>query len=202
MSRLIIYIICLLQSPTLSPTPPRYCPDQYDRAKRDYVAGDQVESDGYIFQCQSAPYETYCNHPDFLPAMLKEDPEAKLLWINAWSFVMECFRTETPTTSPTLSLVPSSSPSSAPSLSINPSASPSSSPSQTPSSVPSLEPTHTPTLSPSNSPTYTPTLSPTLLPSFSPTMEPSFSPTLVRLKTILFILDCTTSMCVCKLLLF
>ena len=178
--RLNVYFIYTLQSPTQSPTPQRYCPDPYNRAKRDYVAGDQVESDGFIFQCQGAPYETYCNHPDFLPAMLKEDPEAKLLWINAWVFVMECFRTETPTTSPTISLVPSPSPSSSPSVSSHPSATPSTSPSTVPSSSPSLEPTYSPTLSPSSSPTYTPTLSPTLLPSFSPTMAPSFSPTLVR----------------------
>ena len=156
-----------LQSPTLSPTPPQYCPDKYDRTKTDYVAGDRVESDGYIFECQGGIYEAYCNQPNFLPWMTKQDSNAKLLWMNAWMFVMECYRTETPTTSPTDSASPSISPTGVPSISLNPTGTPTHSPSEYPTSSPSLNPTESPSLNP--------TESPTLIPSFSPTMTPSLS---------------------------
>ena len=147
--------LLLPQSPTISPTPLPYCPDQYDRTKTDYVVGDQASDAGFVFECQPYPYEPYCNKPDFLPSMLKEDANAKLLWMNAWSYVSECYRTETPTMSPTTSLRPSTSPTELPSISANPTIALSSVPSQVPSSLPSLAPTPSPTLHPTSSPSLT-----------------------------------------------
>lgn len=75
-----------------------YCPPSYDTTKTDYVAGDFIEVESFVFECQPYPYEEYCN-----VAELDEDVDdgVEELWNNAWRAVRECYTTETPTEMPT-----------------------------------------------------------------------------------------------------
>ncbi len=178
-------------SPTYPPTPITYCPPAYSRYKTDYVAGERVEVDGSIFGCaggtaqaESNKYEPYCNIAD-QSLLGYEELE---LWNSAWVYVGPCYRTETPTGSPSLSPAakhtpgPSIQPSGEPSHSGQPSAAPSSKISSSPSQSPSKQTTDTPTTSPSLHPTLQPTSSPiespSLTPSISASLKPSSQPSL------------------------
>ncbi|KAL3806352.1 hypothetical protein ACHAXA_007693, partial [Cyclostephanos tholiformis] len=157
-----------------SPTPLMYCPPVYDYTKTDYAAGDTVEVDSYIFMCSSGLHEPYCNVAD--GSVLIGDE--KNLWIESWVLVSACYRTETPSVSPTIeasempSIVKSEQPSiqqsGEPSISVQPSFMLSIVPSLVKSSKPSAEPSTNPSLITNN-----PTTAPAFPPSNSPTNPPT-----------------------------
>lgn len=90
------------------------CPSRYNAQFTNYTAGDTVEVNHYIFQCNGDQYEKYCNIAVFDISLIEENENAESLWLNSWSVVGECERTARPTGAPTSSpsLIPSASPSS------------------------------------------------------------------------------------------
>lgn len=117
-------------NPTNAPTPLQYCPPAYDTSRTDYVVGDLVESELYIFQCSSGPnkrmyqmYEPYCNVAD--SSSLSESELE--LWNVAWIPLQECYTTVHPTVSPSYrpsnlpssSILPSMLPTDLPTLSVS-----------------------------------------------------------------------------------
>ena len=153
-----------------SPTPLQYCPPSYDTAKTDYTTGELIESELYIFQCAIGPpnninlYEEYCNMATLDTSLSQYE---KQLWDTAWIPISECYRTLTPTTSPTYK--PSNSPtevhSSMPSIanSNEPSLASSQKPSIAMSERPSIRESDSPSAYPSGFPTETPTFQPTFV---------------------------------------
>ena len=93
-------------SPTPIPTPIPYCPPTYDLTKTDYVEGQRVEVEGFIFECRErtdeVDYVPYCNTP--YPDQLNEIERG--VWENAWATVSACYTTMTPTSEPTDSPTP------------------------------------------------------------------------------------------------
>jgi hypothetical protein len=90
------------------------CPSRYNAQFTNYTAGETVEVNHYIFQCNGDQYEKYCNIAVFDISLIEENENAESLWLNSWSVVGECERTARPTVAPTSSpsLIPSASPSS------------------------------------------------------------------------------------------
>lgn len=146
----------------------QYCPSAYDFRKTSYVAGDLVEVDLNVFECAGGhnntevhKYEQYCNVAD--ERWLDDDE--MVYWYGAWSFLHACYRTGTPTVSPSTasSGAPSGTPSSEPSVlpSRQGSAQPSIVASMEPSVQSSGKPSNVPSWMPSNYPSLTPTAGPT-----------------------------------------
>jgi hypothetical protein len=145
----------------LSISPPAY--DQTSASS--YVCGSKVEVNGFIYMCNSYPYEIYCTIPSFQP-----QSENKL-WVDAWVEVEPCKIDESSTIKPSLK------PSSVSSTS-------SKSESWTTHSSASIQshstnvPTYFPTSSPSQNATKNfPTISPTSKqPTNANTKAPTYSP--------------------------
>ena len=103
------------KTPTNEPTPLPYCPPAYDPNKTNYIAGDQVELLNHIHECaggrdetEARIYEPYCNIVD-ASQLLQAELE---LWNEAWTPISACYKTATPTESPSPepTYLPSSSP--------------------------------------------------------------------------------------------
>ncbi|KAL7486700.1 hypothetical protein ACHAW6_012298 [Cyclotella cf. meneghiniana] len=153
---------------------PVYCPPAYDPLwASSYAAGDQVEVDGIIYECNQYPYSIYCSLMDYRPVHGNE------YWEDAWAKISPCDFTDDHTASPTASPTtkePTRQPTNQPST-MSPSISPSTNkPTKRPTMLPTNSPTTNPptkerTTSPSSNPTEPPSHSPTKAPTLSPRVE-------------------------------
>lgn len=106
LGRCSVVVLLLPKNPSRSPTPEPsahfpyvYCPPAYDAQKTDYVVGDTVTIDSYVFECRSGPsddefrmYEPYCN----LAVSTGLNDDEKALWRDAWAPVSACHMNEGP----------------------------------------------------------------------------------------------------------
>jgi hypothetical protein len=61
------------------------CPPAYDEmSPPSYSSGSTVQVNGFIYRCNSYPYEIYCTMPSFQP---QSDNE---LWVDTWAAVAPC----------------------------------------------------------------------------------------------------------------
>ncbi|KAL3785760.1 hypothetical protein ACHAW5_003602 [Stephanodiscus triporus] len=81
-----------------------FCPPHYNTSAT-YKAGDAIESESIIWECQAAPYEEYCSIVEMNESW---NNDTKALWRDAWVHVGACNKlvvsnqpTEEPTSSPT-----------------------------------------------------------------------------------------------------
>lgn len=65
---------------------PDDCPDAYDPSKTDYLAGDTVSFEYFVFSCL---FPQYCNPHDELP----EPIEGLQLWRDGWLYLGDCTKT-------------------------------------------------------------------------------------------------------------
>ena len=158
------------------------CPPAYDQTSASsYVWGSTVEMNGFIYMCNSYPYEIYCTIPSYQPQSENQ------LWVDAWVEVVPCKIDNSSTLKP--SLKPSSV-SSTSSKNENwggaafslPTYSPTKSTTNASASIPSHStnaPTYFPTSSPSQNATkHFPTISPTSKqPTNANAKAPTYSPT-------------------------
>jgi len=69
-----------------TPKTANVCPPHY-RASSTYAAGDIIEEYSRIYQCQSPPYEAYCNISELDEGWADDQKE---LWADAWIKVGDC----------------------------------------------------------------------------------------------------------------
>ena len=124
------------------------CPPPYDHTQNTYVAGDIITNNLQIFQCQSYPYDEYCNS---FTVDREWNATQREWWEGAWLYVGPCEMREEDggaeeTVEPTLqsSMNPSVQSSEVPSIdkSAKPSVGTSSSPSISESASPSGQPSY------------------------------------------------------------
>lgn len=78
---------------TTTTVPP--CPSDYDFARIDYTAGEQVTVKSHIFKCNEEDgYELYCNTAAWDGSLLSLDENAEAMWHSAWVGVGECAPTQ------------------------------------------------------------------------------------------------------------
>ena len=73
------------------------CPPAYDQTSAfSYVWGSTVEMNGFIYMCNSYPYEIYCTIPSYQPQSENQ------LWVDVWAEVAPCKIDESSTIKPSL----------------------------------------------------------------------------------------------------
>ena len=67
------------------------CPDEFDPERAEpYKAGDLVEVELNIFECQGGDFEKFCSIAELDKETKKENKDAKRLWKEAWKYVSPC----------------------------------------------------------------------------------------------------------------